>query len=187
MMTENDSNPAPSGAPVTTLPLRRFAMPALTLDMATLRYNENKVLTAELMRPDADIHVDIQDGFLFCRGEREALIRSGILKDEWFPGVPGNGRYAHAVLVDDRSAAGPTTQIRLYIRVWSHAPLIFEVRMPMSPHIGRDIDDWLAHPERSTGAGTPATAPTAAPDNTRKGTIVYLRPQAPSRDEPGGQ
>lgn len=80
MMTENDSNPAPSDAPVTTLPLRRFAMPALTLDMATLRYNENKVLTAELMRPDADIHVDIQDGFLFCRGEREALIRSGILK-----------------------------------------------------------------------------------------------------------
>lgn len=171
-MTEDDKGNPQHEASVTRLPSRGGGLPKVALDLRTLHYNQNQVLTGALSGDGADVIVEIQDGFLLCRGEQAALVQGGVAKAEWLPGVPGNGRFAHVVILNDEFRQPH----RIYIRVWSHSPLVFEVRLPISDAVGSELEIWkVQHQRRTSSHGT--TSSTDAANSSTHDNVVQLRPR----------
>lgn len=171
-MTDDEQDTPRREASVTRLPSRGGGVPQVVLDMRSLRYTENKVLTGTLSSAGECVIVEIQDGFLFCRGEQAALVHGGVAKAEWLPGVPGNGRFAHVVMLTDSQRQ----QQRIYIRVWSHSPLVFEVRLPLGDALRSELELWKMQNERSTSASGTASSADAA-DSNKHDNVVQLRPR----------
>ena len=171
-MTDDEQDAPRNEASVTRLPSRGGGLPQVVLDMRTLHSKENKVLTGALSGDAANVIVEIQDGFLFCRGEQAALVHGGVAKAEWLPGVPGNGRFAHVVMLTDS-----LRQVhRIYIRVWSHSPLVFEVRLPISDAVRSELEIWKVDNERRASSRETASSRADAACS-KHNNVVPLRPR----------
>lgn len=143
------------GADIIHLPERPLVLPVVKLNVQTLHYNKNNDLIGELHACCGSILFEISHGFLYCRSDRETMINNGIIRYEWLPDIPGNGRFSHTIVLNEiceRIGLGRTrgllTQHRIYIRAWGYSPLIVEIRLPMTDSIKNEVEAWKAQNRR---------------------------------------
>lgn len=178
-MARKDDNPPPGNeASVPQLPSGVFFLPVIELNTHTLHYDRNNDLIGELSTRCGKVLIEIRDNFVHCRGDQETLIGNGILKPEWLPGIPGNGRFSHSVILNENRKQGgseiaglPPKQHRIRISAWSHFPPTLEVRLPLTEGIRQQIEHWKAQEIHSQSS---AKAKESKPRHSKQGNVVYL-------------